>query len=94
MPRYLIESHHTAEDCEHVISLFVYHGYLNHFDWGCKDDIHTGWAIIEAEDKKQAIMSVPPLLRNKARVIRLSHFDPEKTKAYHEKKKQEQEAKK
>ena len=28
-------------------------GYLTHFDWGCKDGEHTGWAILEAGSKAE-----------------------------------------
>jgi hypothetical protein len=48
--------------------------YLHNFDWGCKVGVHTGWAIIEAEDEAQARLAVPPLVRRKARVIELTKF--------------------
>lgn len=78
MPRYLVESEHAAEDCERLIREFFYHGYLHHFDWGCKDHVHTGWAIIEADNKDHALMAVPTLLRPKARVVQLVKFSKEK----------------
>ena len=61
-------------------------GYLYHFDWGCPDGVHTGWAIIEAEDEAQARLSVPSFVRNKARVVRLTKFtgDPALAKQRHE----------
>lgn len=34
--------------------------------------------IIEAESHEQAILVVPPLFRNKARVIKLTYFYPKK----------------
>ena len=49
-------------------------GYLYHFDWGCMDGVHTGWAVIEAEDEAQACLAVPSIVRNKARVVKLNKF--------------------
>ncbi len=50
-------------------------GYLFHFDWGCKDGVHSGWAIIEAENVAEARLAVPPMIRNKARVVQLNKFN-------------------
>ena len=44
-------------------------GYLIHFYWGCKSGDHTGYAMIEAENKKEALYSIPTIIRNKAKVI-------------------------
>jgi hypothetical protein len=74
MERYLIETPHTAENCHMLVDQVYAMGYLYHFDWGCMDGVHCGWAIIEAESEAQARLAVPSLLRNKARVVRLSKF--------------------
>ena len=60
-------------------------GYLTHFEWGCKDGVHTGWAILEANDKAEAILSVPTFLRPDARVIMLTRFDPDRDPIMHSK---------
>ena len=52
-------------------------GYLHNFDWGCKAGVHIAWVTIEAEDEKQAILVVPPFLRNRARAIKLVKFSPD-----------------
>ena len=83
MDRYLVESTHTAEDCHHVIEQFIIHGHIFHFDWGCKAGVHAGWAILEAEDESQALLSVPVQLRPKARAIRLVKFTPPTLQAGH-----------
>lgn len=83
MKRFLVVSHHTAKDCVMALKETLAIGYLTHFDWGCKDGAHTGWAILEAEDKAQAMMSVPTFLRNQATVIQLTKFDPERVEAMH-----------
>lgn len=83
MQRYLVISHHTSEDCVKALKEALAIGYLTHFDWGCKDGVHTGWAVLEAEDKPQAMMSVPAFLRHSAQVIRLTKFHPDKVQAMH-----------
>jgi hypothetical protein len=77
MDRYLIISDHSNEDCLHILDLVQAQGYLHHYDWGCKDGVHVGWVIIEAENKEEALLSVPPLIRNKARAVRLNKFTDE-----------------
>jgi len=76
MDRYIIKSEHTAEDCRAAVKHFmVYHkNFLTHFEWGCKDDDHTAYAIIEAESHEHALMSVPPAMKDKARAIKLTTF--------------------
>lgn len=75
MNRYLIETPHAEKDCLDLIKLINSSGYLVHFDWGCMAGVHTGWAIIEAENEPQARLVVPPLVRGQARVIKLNKFD-------------------
>jgi hypothetical protein len=84
MERYLVESHHTSEDCKHVIEQFIFHGLINNIDWGCEDGVHVGWAIVDVENKDLAMLIVPPFLRSKARVIHLVRYSPEKIQAVHE----------
>ncbi len=74
MDRYLIETPHTAQDCKLLIDQVYAMGYLYHFDWGCMDGVHSGWAIIEAENEAQARLAVPSIVRNKARVIKLNRY--------------------
>ena len=77
MDRFLIESPHTASECKLAVKAVQSMGYLNNFDWGCRDEIHTGWAMIEAENADQALGVVPALIRDKARAIKLNKFESE-----------------
>jgi len=83
MQRYLVVSHHTAEDCVQALKEALAIGYLTHFDWGCKDGEHTGWAVLEAESKAQAMLSVPTFLRGSAHVVQLTKFHPDKVRDMH-----------
>ena len=75
MDRYLVETPHTGPECLGLIKEINAQGYLWNFDWGCEAGIHCGWAIIDAENEAQARLAVPPLVRSRARIIRLNKFD-------------------
>ncbi len=85
MNRYLVISPHGAEDCLHVMDLTVTAGYITHYDWGCESGDHTGWLILEAENDEEALLSVPSLVRNKARAIRIRKYTPEQIQEFHKK---------
>ena len=78
MSRYLIVSEHTAEDCRLAVQHFLqYHaGFLTHFEWGCYDNDHHAYAFLDASSHEQALLSVPPLFREKAKAIKVTHFKP------------------
>lgn len=80
MNRYMVISGHTAEEYRQAVKYFAefYAGYIAHYEWGCKDNDHNAYAIIEADSHEEAKMTVPPLFRDKARVIKLTYFYPKK----------------
>ncbi len=75
MARYLIEVAHEGNKagCELAVGAFKRTGshFLSNADWGCADDVHKCWVMLEVDNKKDAIMVVPPEFRKKARVITL-----------------------
>ena len=77
----MVISGHTAEDCRQAVKYFAeFHaGYITHFAWGCKDNDHNAYAIIEADSHEEALLTVPPLFRSKAKVIKLVRFYPKKS---------------
>ena len=75
MERFIIESPHAAEKCEQAIQDVYAAGYLHYFEWGCKDNDHTGWAVVEAETIEDARQMVPWYFREQARVVHLVKFD-------------------
>jgi hypothetical protein len=84
MHRYLIETPHKEHDCLDLLQLIHAAGYLTHFDWGCMNGVHSGWAIVEAEDAAHAQLMVPPLVRAEARVVQLNKFDHAMLAALHQ----------
>lgn len=73
MPRYMLEVPHATDDCaRELASLSNYNREIvAKFEWGCNDATHTGWALVEADDKTSARMLLPMLLRGKAKVVRV-----------------------
>jgi len=78
MQKFMIISPHTHEECTMVIKQTLAIGYLTHFWWGCKSGDHTGYAIIEANNADEALLSIPTMIRKKGRAIGLVQFDAAK----------------
>ena len=76
MQKFLVISPHDHEECTRVIKLTLAIGYLTHFYWGCKSGDHIGYAMIDAESEKEALLSIPTVIRNKGRAIGIVQFDP------------------
>jgi len=81
MDRYMIEIEHPAEraSCIRSIREILELGshFVTHAEWGCIDDVHTGWLIIEASSHEEARLVLPPAERSRARVVRLVRFTRE-----------------
>lgn len=83
MSRFLIESPHTAENCAMVLKEIHAKGYLRYFDWGCEFGVHCGWGVVEAENEQQALMVVPSIVRDQAKVNRVSKFSVDDAERLH-----------
>lgn len=84
MKRYLVESKHKREQCLNVMKNFAAYGHITHFEWGCEDGVCAGWAIIEADSKGEALLSVPSLVRNSTRAVEVKKMSPEKIPSLHQ----------
>jgi len=86
MPRFLIESPHTGDECLHVLDWILAQGsiLLSKYDFCCMEDNHTGYVIVEAPSKADARYSVPPTIRKKARIVELQKFSPEEIRSFHQ----------
>jgi ribulose bisphosphate carboxylase small subunit len=83
MERFIVIAPHTEEECKQALAQVLAAGFITHFEWGCKDGEHTGWAILEAENAKEAMMAVPPAQRHSASIVRLTRFSPTDIEAMH-----------
>jgi len=80
MQKFMIISPHTHEECTMVVKQTLAIGYLTHFWWGCKSGDHTGYAMIEANNADEALLSIPVMIRKKGKAIGLVQFDTDKVK--------------
>lgn len=90
MPRFLIEVPHekSQQACQHAIDTFLRTGshFLSRAEWGCKDDEHKAWLIVDVANKQEAQNIVPGDYRRIAKVTQLVTFtqsDMETTKRTH-----------
>ena len=79
MPRFLVEVPHagTKEACQRAIDTFNRTGshFLTHADWGCKDNEHKAWLIVDVGSKQEARNVVPQDYRGDAKVTMLTQFN-------------------
>ena len=84
MSRYLIESHHTKEEClRELDALASTPDVLKEFNWACGSGDHTGYGIVEARSESEARQVVPEFVRSKAEVIPVSKMTPETIRSLH-----------
>jgi len=91
MTRFLIEVPHEnkKEACDRAVRVFLETGshFMTNADWGCSDNVHKTWFIMDAESKEEARSIIPPLFRQDAKIIALQRFrmeDLDKTLKQHE----------
>jgi len=81
MPRYLIEFRHANdyEGCVKALDAFLTYGshLVSQAEFGCEDDVHCGWLVVEVPTRADAQQIVPPQLRADSRVILLRKWSPE-----------------
>ena len=91
MPKFLIEVPHSPEavPCAEEVHVFLSTGshFLSHADWGCMDGVHCAWLVMEAANKEEARMVVPPPFRSRAKIVGLNTFSLEQIEAVIEKNK-------
>jgi hypothetical protein len=78
MPKFLIEVAHEAEvvACARVVEVFLKTGshFLTNADWGCMDEEHRAWILVEVDNKEEARQIIPPAFRSQAKIVRLNKF--------------------
>lgn len=85
MKKYLIETPHTKEECLRALDEQLAKGpeILKQFNYGCMAGDHTGYALVDVGDEKEARNLVPTFLLNKARIIEVGIFTPEVIRSLH-----------
>jgi hypothetical protein len=81
VPRVLIEVTHEAEPiaCPRAVDVLLRSGshFITHADFGCMDDDHRAWVLVETETKEEARNIASPAYRPQTRVVALTKFTPE-----------------
>ncbi len=78
MARYLIELEHEAseEACSTAIQTLLSTGshFLTNAEWGCKDEEHRCWVIVDVDKRDDALTILPPIYRREAKIIKLKRY--------------------
>ena len=78
MSKFLIEVPHGSEkfECLRSVSILLSSGshFLTNADWGCMDGVHKAWFIMDAGNKDEALMVVPPAFRKDTKISQLNKF--------------------
>lgn len=78
MTRYLIEVPHEnkKEACDRAVRVFMETGshFMTNADWGCSDDVHKAWFVVDVESREEAVQILPSLFRQTAKIIALQRF--------------------
>ena len=78
MTRFLIEVPHENSKlaCERAVRTFLTTGshFMTHADWGCSDEVHKAWFIVDVGSREEAAAILPPLLRHDATIVALQRF--------------------
>jgi hypothetical protein len=79
MAHFLIEIPHSEDkiECLKVIQVFMSSGshLLSNAEWGCADDVHKAWMIVDVDTKEEALQIVPPLYRKAANIVKLTKYN-------------------
>ena len=80
MPRFMIEITHedNIEACEYAKRAFYRTGshFMTNAEFGCQDEVHKAWLIVEVDSKDDAERIIPPDFRNNAQIVTLEKMDP------------------
>lgn len=79
MTRFLIEVPHEPgeESCALAARVFLETGshFLANADYGCHDDDHRAWMIVELDSKEEARAILPLAYRSQAKIVQLTKFN-------------------
>ena len=84
MPRFLVEVPHPDNkvECLKAIKILLERGshFITNAEFGCKDGEHFAWIIVEVDSREDAKNVVPPVYRERTRVVELCKFTIEQVK--------------
>lgn len=72
MQKYLINSIQSSNETALLSNYPEAIGYITHYKWVVCDNEYLECAILEADSETEALLSVPPLVRHKAKVHKIN----------------------
>lgn len=87
MAFYMITATHEPEQCLDALDEIQAKGTdsLNKFVFGCKEGDHTGYAIVDAENRSAALNLLPDMMQETACVAKVDRLTSADIKSFHEK---------
>jgi hypothetical protein len=87
MPLYLIKTRHTLQSCLASLDEQLMHDIqsLHEFVYTCGEGEHAGYAVVEANNRGEAMSIVPEALRPEASVWKVDRFTAEDIRSFHAK---------
>ena len=86
MTDFLIEVPHGDDkiSCIKAMQVFVNSGshFLANADWGCADNEHKAWMIVNVANKEVALQIVPPLYRHDTKITKLFKMNRKEVEYY------------
>ncbi|MGE5432914.1 MAG: hypothetical protein ACM3QX_17670 [Syntrophomonadaceae bacterium] len=82
---FMIEIPHTKADCMQMLDDIKDKtpDILNNVEWGCMDNNHTGFAIVDANSKEEALQMLPDKERAMAKVTKLDKLTVKQIDDFH-----------
>lgn len=79
MARFLVELEHEANPraCKQAYNIILSSGshFLTNAEWGCEDNEHCCWIIVELGSKEEVLAILPPVYRKEARIVELKRYE-------------------
>jgi hypothetical protein len=87
MPLYLIKTRHSAENCLGSLDEQVAYNArsIEEFVYTCSEGEHAGYAVVEANNRNEAVNILPEILRREATVWKADRFTREDIRSFHAK---------
>ena len=85
--KYMITSPHTEKECLRALDETLGKGpeILKKLSFGCMAGDHTGYALVDVKDEKEARSFIHGFLISKARIAPVTEFTPEVIRSFHAK---------
>jgi hypothetical protein len=78
MRRFLIELEHepSEEACKKAVETILTSGshFMTNAEWGCEDNEHKCWILVDMDTKEEALSVVPPVYRHEAKITRVKRY--------------------